>query len=1069
MLGVFEWQPNLTTGFPMGPLLGKTGSQDKEYSLTPSGELFDYQCQLKALRYTDALGFFEKMIGYRKRRARGAGLHGYKLVGKNAKSKKYMNVYEENMKTAFDLLTYLSSIYESIDKFIELQQIKGLNLRLNRTFTTPRQSDNIGYYKKFKKNVIFPTRNNVIAEDLDALSTSLWTGRLDFHEIMEILGDYPTEWVNKSSNTAIILQLFTYFFGLMNFEQKDYFNQEGKDLYYSGDYNSEDDIVEPNGIFSYTTYEKPGASSANLQLGSTWIDIGKNLSVDASNSNGTPRLRQDGRTINESDNAFIMMLSSASSTTMAGLCLKGVYQDFIQGLFFESLDSDSKMRRADSGRTDIARYTRGTLGFSGRKSHASIADIAASAPSKTIARKLMPKDKDERDSNSFVETYTSSHFDVSSGDGSMKSGRSYYVDEISTREIGEAIDRLTDLREDLGWLGSLTSKELPGMLGTKISGLSGHLNQYYYGDDWFTGSTAIHIAIKSFKKKMSDGIFRDANQWSYNEYIPILAVALATQDSTWQHDLLALVLARDEARHGNRDSKTDDMYKTNCRNIGHYIQRNLMNHIRTALFTDVTYDKEWRSVTWGISGKVGQSPDDNTDMSSDYKNSPLDYISDRTYESSAGGGFDTSAALDEWEEWFTKNSYFAATEGAFGRDILSIPIEIVDDIDQLIILGKLEEYGDKSKSDLRDISARGLDRKSRITAAFWWCMAAWKKCIVAGFQVCSEVERHANSEGSYQYTYVRGRAFFNFRLIKSLDKALFSYQEGISYDSLVSEIEADSDYVNYVGSVWNHTTGKGSSDWIKTLYHTVAAQSLNGAIEDESRALATLSVLSTCIDRLSLGADLVSGTTSGNDFSNLEFADALAEIKSDPNFSKATILSLSRDQLQLGWALYDSFSETNRVYPYLPAAKAITPVQGRLLAGFSKGSKFTGTSTGGSKKFIMPVGIPAGMMESLRNRAIDATGDISYKDSDLIKVNLWRRNLRNESEITKPKSFVFDTSKFIITGRTSQTSGKGNGSQYLDAGIRSPQALGLIPDYEHVLLSTIIRRYHPWEKKHFNV
>jgi len=85
--------------------------------------------------------------------------------------------------------------------------------------------------------------------------------------------------------------------------------------------------------------------------------------------------------------------------------------------------------------------------------------------------------------------------------------------------------------------------------------------------------------------------------------------------------------------------------------------------------------------------------------------------------------------------------------------------------------------------------------------------------------------------------------------------------------------------------------------------------------------------------------------------------------------------------------------------------------QSKNLSGFLKLDSMLGSASN-SRRFISPVGIPAGLIESLRIRMMDATGDLSYRYSNIIEVSIWKRDLLHEGAVFEPKRYVFDISKF---------------------------------------------------------
>ena len=185
---------------------------------------------------------------------------------------------------------------------------------------------------------------------------------------------------------------------------------------------------------------------------------------------------------------------------------------------------------------------------------------------------------------------------------------------------------------------------------------------------------------------------------------------------------------------------------------------------------------------------------------------------------------------------------------------------------------------------------------------------------------------------------------------------------------------------------------------------------------------------------------------------NEQYQDALADILADPNFQSTALLAITRDQLILNRALYDSLGIANREYPYVPASKAILTNESSNLAGFAKTPELL-RSSDLKRKYIMPIGLTSGILESLRIRQMDATGDLSYRFANIVEVAVWKRNLLHEDILYEPKRFVFDTSKFIIIGRPEATAAGGDVDNAVSS--PSPQTPDSVKD------SIVVRTYTP--------
>jgi hypothetical protein len=68
------------------------------------------------------------------------------------------------------------------------------------------------------------------------------------------------------------------------------------------------------------------------------------------------------------------------------------------------------------------------------------------------------------------------------------------------------------------------------------------------------------------------------------------------------------------------------------------------------------------------------------------------------------------------------------------------------------------------------------------------------------------------------------------------------------------------------------------------------------------------------------------------------------------------------------------------------------------------------------RKKIITVGLPAGTLDYLSYKAYSSTREVGYISSPYLLVNVYRRNLQDDSEISVPKQFLFDTSLYYIDG-----------------------------------------------------
>jgi len=218
-------------------------------------------------------------------------------------------------------------------------------------------------------------------------------------------------------------------------------------------------------------------------------------------------------------------------------------------------------------------------------------------------------------------------------------------------------------------------------------------------------------------------------------------------------------------------------------------------------------------------------------------------------------------------------------------------------------------------------------------------------------------------------------------------------------------------------------TGMGSAPGSRgeiIKWHDKMNNAYKSILNIDSNSFNSLHYLNSIITNVIDKMDAMAAAFDNNDFTSNEFNEVLTRIKGDPEFGKLTLVSLNRDQLMLNKSLYDSLSVANREYPYLPATKAVMTNQAKNLATIANLDSLIETNLSGRKR-IFAIGLPSGLVETMRNKAIDEKNDISYRQSNMISIKVWRRNLLDESEKATPKEFFFDMSKFIIEGRATPT------------------------------------------------
>ena len=123
--------------------------------------------------------------------------------------------------------------------------------------------------------------------------------------------------------------------------------------------------------------------------------------------------------------------------------------------------------------------------------------------------------------------------------------------------------------------------------------------------------------------------------------------------------------------------------------------------------------------------------------------------------------------------------------------------------------------------------------------------------------------------------------------------------------------------------------------------------------------------------------------------------------------------TMTRDQIALSGAMRYGLKHLSEKYPYIPTTQVINQGMVDNLMAFFSTSGFTDPE----KKYrILVVGLPAGMVEGLRQKTVNNTGDSFYSDTTMIRLHVHRRNLVNSYVQSRPLIFPLDMSAHIIQG-----------------------------------------------------
>jgi len=713
----------------------------------------------------------------------------------------------------------------------------------------------------------------------------------------------------------------------------------------------------------------------------------------------------------------------------------------------------------------------------------------------SLIGRLYMTDKDTESTATIVGTFTDNLSDLPAGSNGniIRSGRSYFTDEIFTIELDEAKDRLdlliTRLNTNIETLetiykNSRVSRGSDSEYGSDTS--TTPACPFIGGAQWgFTntnqGAYTMHAwfveTLDDACKEMQQG-WRDEEDYAYETQMFHMAQAMSSNRPLVARALLALNMALYSWIYRSDGSPDDSqrMIYTACADT---LWAEMLSEMAVNIYgnsfvsglgdgIDTLTSSGVKSYTYGNDYDSEEENDYwSSEWSHEWQINVGSGTSNRYYSGWADPGGITpknAAAYNPFRERATGTSW---------KDeeplIHTVPAHAVGRFERSI---RHAMGGDNLKhSRYRCTSSTVMTMGRRINGNTRVYLVAALTNQILGAQrgsgsskpgIKSTMKAEAamgHSEGAIKY-----RFYYNKRYLCSIRNAIGVYQGNFEIKDVGGGGATALDLLLYKvspGEDWD-TGGFSTSSqqcpgiWYQThtaleLLREQTAQF--EAPDKEFRQMVALAILAN--KRLINKAQNLQGDIDEISLEDREYGEALGTITSDPDFQTTAIFGTTRDQMILARALIDSLGQENRSYPYLPASKATMPQDCMQLASFSKASDLI-LKDDGDKIFLMAVGITAGMLESLRFRAFDVTGDNDYLQSNMIQVKVWRKDML--SDITyAPYYKTFDTSKFIFGGRIG-SSGYTGPRDHADFEISSYTGTETYADAKD---SCVVRTYDP--------
>ena len=537
---------------------GSDGGSGAEYIITPSGELYDYQCQLKQMRYSDADSYFKSMLGI-------SSENGKYIVSDSMSSSdiefanKLISKYTDNMEQASSILDYLSTIYFSISSFIDSQDLNSSHMIFNESnrwitedgsfigVETAGLEGRPGYSAIFAN---FPALDLSINANVGQVP---YTGSMNFIDFLtDVLGLHGSissrSKFRGSSGSLHMLSMFNVIAGSIC------------GLKFSPGYGTERGSYTKGVLPGYNIIKSSTPSLLNLKdIESYGVYTGADgilstIGLTASNRSELNSGLFDGMISGEAENRWGR---ETIGSFLANLC-SFVSLDTLQTVVFSK---NSSLAGTSTSVSHISTFIEKSFG---RSTSSDLSSILVKLPTSAdnLTRYILTPNKDvtSSDTRSTVEAYTQTNAELADGVSSSRTGRSYYCDEIPTLEFDDAKDRIQSLTNSLS-LAADNLKDygslLCGPTPESDSYIDGSFYQYGYEKNAenlkIMPSTFYHYLLKGLRESTFNGLTNN-NNYFYdikNSYMfTFLVAAMASEDSTIAYYVGALNVAYCEYQDG---------------------------------------------------------------------------------------------------------------------------------------------------------------------------------------------------------------------------------------------------------------------------------------------------------------------------------------------------------------------------------------------------------------------------------------------------------------------------------------------------------------------------------------
>ena len=466
-LGFTSLRPEILGAFEFLPLLDESvlksldsTTAEKSVGTTASAELVDLHMQLKQLRYSEVLEFLEKDLGI------GAVPFGIgKILSDENDDQNLLEDFSTKMSDAKKIVDTLTTIYNAIFPVLEAMQIKTNNYMGSNTsaaINTGGTFAKVGVYSPAsivgKSSSISLSQQTSIATGLnspyDSPPPTTVSGRIKAVINNKI---YNEDWIQS----AVIgnLGLKEYFNQYLGTETTVWSNSPGITILSQLMTDVAMRIFYPIDNYKFLSTSYPNGKIQGVADTKAVSAVRDNLlplsrlgGGTGGNTNWYPDYDREGLGVSFSKEDFSSMwdyfLDSSKSSKRLG---KGCYMAMSDLLVRASIKSgklqdyvDGSLPISIEGSSLIEKI----LGTDATFDSKNIADISSTISSHTGLGSILPSNDDSQTGGK-VGSFEYSSTGLPSGQYTLASGKSYFIDNLFTDDMGEVKSRLSAFSENL--------------------------------------------------------------------------------------------------------------------------------------------------------------------------------------------------------------------------------------------------------------------------------------------------------------------------------------------------------------------------------------------------------------------------------------------------------------------------------------------------------------------------------------------------------------------------------------------------------------------------------------------